>query len=216
MALATYADLKAALGTWNIDRTDLPAADLVALAEARLNRDLRLRTMEAEAALTGAEGSRFVALPADFLEPLELWLELASGRQGLDYVPPEDLPNRPNGAQPQYWSVDGANLAFEAPLDAAYDLTLRYLQRFALSDGATTNWLLTNWPDAYLAAGNVEAALWLQDDEQAGRWQARYGEAVTDINAKESRSRAAATLRADPAIRAGAGGAWRFNINRGL
>ena len=72
MPLDTYAGLQAALGAWAVNRTDLPAADLVALAEARLNRDLRLRRMEVEAPLALSAGARLAALPDDFLEPLAL------------------------------------------------------------------------------------------------------------------------------------------------
>ncbi len=220
MALDTYDGLKAALGTWAANRSDLPTDDLVTLAEARLNRDLRLRVMETEASLVGVPASRFVALPSDFLEPVDLWIELSSGRQPLEQVSPDRMPNWPNSYQPQYWAVDGSNLAFEAPVDQAYDLTLRYLQRFNLSttapaDGTQANWLLTNWPDAYLAAGNVEAALWLQDDGQAGRWQARYGMAIADINAREARSQARG-LRTDRALAVRSLGGARFNINRGF
>ena len=215
MALATYDDLKAAIGAWNMDRSDLPAADLIALAEARLNRDLRLRAMETEAALAATVGSRTIPLPAGFLEPIGLFIERASGRQALRFVP-AGMETSAAAGEPLYWTVDGEELAFERPADQAYGLTLRMLERFALSDAAPTNWLLTNWPDAYLAAANIEAALYLLDDAQAARWQSRYAEVLTEINAKEHRARALATLGVDAALSARAmstGSA--FNIARG-
>lgn len=87
MALTTYADLQAALGSWNVDKTDLPTADLITLAEARMSRDLRLRMQEVDSPLVTIAGSRTVALPANVIEPLALFLELAEGRRALTNAP---------------------------------------------------------------------------------------------------------------------------------
>ena len=88
MALSTYAGLKAAIGSWNFNRATLPTDDLVTLAEARLNRDLRLRSMETEDALTGVIGSRTIPLPGDFLEPLALFvIRSDGGRDQLRFIP---------------------------------------------------------------------------------------------------------------------------------
>jgi hypothetical protein len=219
MALSTYDGLRAAIGGWNFNRAALPTDDLVSLAEARLNRDLRLRAMETEDALTGVVGSRTIDLPAAFLEPLALFIERDGvGREALRFVP-ADMSFRAAPGQPRYWTIDAGALAFERPCDQAYDFTLRHLARFQLcatapQDGSQSNWLLATWPDAYLAACNIEAALWLEEDDQAVRWQARYADAVASIGAKEARSRALTTLAADPALRSRrTGGA--FDINQG-
>ena len=204
MALATYADLQAAIGVWNVDRTDLPAADLIALAEARLNRDLRLRAMEADQPLTAVIGARIIALPAGVLEPLALYIERDSGREAMRFLP-AGLDTSTAAGEPLYWTIEGGDLAFERPADQAYAFTLRVLQAFALSDAEPVNWLLSTYPDVYLAACNVEAALYQLDDGQAARWQARYQDAAAAINAKEARSRAPATLSVDSALRPQAG-----------
>jgi hypothetical protein len=214
MSLQSYADLQAAIGTWNVNRTDLPATDLIALAEARLNRDLRLRVMETDNPLSAAIGLRTIPLPAGFLEPLALFLELASGREELAFVP-DRMDTSASPGQPWCWSVDGSNLVFERPADQAYAFTLKMLTAFALSDAAPTNWLLANHPDLYLAACNAEAALWLVDDEQFGRWAGRYGEILASVNAHEARSRAPAALRADPALQPAALRQGVFDIIRG-
>ncbi len=214
MALATYDNLKTAIGTWNVNRTDLPTTDLVSLAEARLNRDLRLRVMETDQALTATAGARTVPLPAGFLEPLALFLLLGSGREALVFVP-DQMETSTTAGQPWCWSVDGGNLVFDRPADQAYDLTLKMLTAFSLSAAAPTNWLLTNHPDLYLAACNVEAALWLVDADQFARWTGRYDETLASVNAHESRSRAPGDLRVDPALRASAMRRATFDIATG-
>jgi hypothetical protein len=217
MPLATYADLKAAIAGWNLDRSDLPAADLVTLAEARLNRDVHVRVAEADTPLTGVVGSRFIALPDGFLEPIAMFVAPADlGRRELRFVL-AGMETSAAAGRPESWTVDGAAIAFERPCDQAYAFTLRSLQTLAaLSDASPTNWLLTNAPDLYLAACNVEAALWLEDDEQAVRWQQRYADAQAAVNLQAYRSKARATLGVDPALTpAGAGRGLSFDINRG-
>ena len=195
MALSTYAELKAAVGAWSFNRSDLPAADLVALGEARLNRDLRLRAMETDAALAATPGERDIPLPADFQAPLALWREDGAGRIPLRRVSgPIAVSSTPGW--PDYWTIEGESVAFERPSETADAYGLRYLRRLTLSDAQPANWLLTNHPDAYLAAALVEAALWAADEEQAVRWQSRYQAAVEAINNREAAARSA-PLRAD-------------------
>lgn len=209
MALDTYDNLQTALGSWAVNRGDLPTADLLTLAEARLNRDLRLRAQETEAPMVGVIGSRTIALPATFLEPLSFALICTTGRDELDFVL-DTMDYRLTNNRPRYWTIDGSNVAFDCPCDQAYNFSLRHLAKFQLSTQAETNWLLANYPDIYLAAGNIEAALWLQDDPQAVRWQARYGDALDSINSKEARSRSMTTLSVDPALQ------QRFMRGRGI
>lgn len=201
MPLSTYAELKAAIGAWSFNRSDLPAADLVVLGEARLNRDLRLRAMEAEAALAVTPGQRSADLPAGYIAPLGLWRETVAGRAQIRRVAgPIETSTQPG--LPAFWTVEGEAVGFERPCDQPCVFTFRYLRRLALSDAEPTNWLLDNHPDAYLAAALVEAALWAADEEQAVRWQARYQAAIDAINSREARNREA-PLRAEAAELAG-------------
>lgn len=207
MALGTYSELQSAIASWSFNRTDLPATDLITLGEARLNRDLRLRAMEAEESITGVVGTRTYALPSDFNLPIAVWRNDTLGRVYIQRVSGPLAVSETNGS-PDYWTIEGESLGFERPCDDDYSYTLRYLARFALSAESPTNWLLTNHPDAYLAAAIVEAALWAADDEQAVRWQQRYQAAVDAINHRESKAREA-PLRTEIAAQGG------FDINKG-
>jgi hypothetical protein len=90
--------------------------------------------------------------------------------------------------------VDGSAIVFERPCDAAYSLVLRMLAKFALSDAAPTNALLTDYPDAYLFATLCEAAPFLRDAELSAAYEARLDRAIGEINAKEARGRAGQRL----------------------
>jgi hypothetical protein len=151
MAITTYAELQAAAANWLV-RADLTQRipEFIGLAEARLNRVLRARLAETEVALTGMIGQRTIPLPAGFAEPLALWIIPASTREAMRFLEPSVMAASTLPGRPLAWSVDGANLAFDRPCDQAYSFVFRILTKFALSDAAPANALLTDYPDAYL------------------------------------------------------------------
>lgn len=213
MAITTYAELQSAAANWLV-RADLTARipEFIALAEARLNRVLRARLAEAESALTSSIGVRTIPLPAGFAEPLALWIVSAGTRRPLRFIEPSLLGATSLQGEPQSWSVDGPNVAFDRPCDQAYSLVLRMLVRFALSDVAPTNALLSDYPDAYLFATLCEAGPFLRDADLAQAYEARLERAIGEINAKDARARAARTLITEIPRRAQAA----FDITRGV
>ncbi len=208
MAITTYAELQAAAANWLV-RADLTARipEFITLAEARLNRSLRARLAETEAALSGVVGSRFIPLPAGFAEPLALWIVREAGREALRFAPPSLIGASSLRGEPAAWTVDGTKLAFERPCDQAYPFTLRMLAKFQLTEAAPTNALLADCPDAYLFATLCEAAPFLRDADLAGAYEARLERAIAEINSKDARSRAPRTLSTElaPAFLQGGG-----------
>lgn len=197
MAITTYAELQAAAANWLV-RADLTARipEFITLAESRLNRVLRARLAEADHALTGVVSSRTIALPSNYAEALTCWIlyPSATDREELRFVDPAVLDTSSVAGRPYGWTIDGANLAFERPCDQAYSFTLRLLAKFALSDVAPTNALLADYPDAYLFATLCEAAPFLRDAELSGAYESRLARAISEINAKDARSRSQSRL----------------------
>jgi hypothetical protein len=201
MAITTYAELQTAAANWLI-RADLTARipEFIALAESRLNRVLRQRQAELDVGLTGIPGSRFIPLPAAYSEALTLWITPpgSNTRLEIDFVDPAALNASADSGQPYKWTIDGANLGFERVCDQAYAFTLRCMEKYALSDTAPTNALLTDYPDAYLFATLCEAGPFLRDAELAGAYEGRLTRAIGEINAKDARSRAQQRLVTEP------------------
>lgn len=198
MAISTYSELQAAAANWLV-RGDLTARipEFITLAEARLNRVLRARLAEVEQSLTGVVGARTIALPSTFAEALNLWLVRSTGREALEPYSADLMDASSVAGEPRFWSVDGATLAFERPCDQAYSFTLRMLRKFALSDSAPTNDLLTQAPDIYLFATLCEAAPFLRDADLAAAYEARLARAIAEFNAKDARAKQA-RLRTEP------------------
>lgn len=209
MALSTYSDLQAAVISWLRRPGDTVLAaqvpDFIALCEANLNSLLRLRVMEAEVTLAATPGSRFIALPDRFLEPLACW----HGGQALTSRLPDQIPVSDAAGAPSYWAVDGSWLALGRPADSAFSLTLRFLKGFALSDAEPVNWLLVNYPNLYLYGTLKESAPFLKNDQRIATWDALFQQALSRLEDKEARSRSTATLGTELAGVLGGGG---FNI----
>lgn len=201
MAITSKATLLAAAAD-ALDRTDFTArlATSLPLAESWLNRNVRMRLMESDEALTTTPDSATVALPSGFLEPLSLTLDDSDGSHPLQMIGAGQGAYEISGRPASYW-IDGANIVFDRPCDAAYSLTLHMLERFALDADGDTNALLTAWPDLYLSALLVAVTgVYLTDDPRLAAWKYTRDELLSEVNRKEARARKNAELRADPAL----------------
>lgn len=214
MAITTYAELQSAVATWLV-RGDLTARipEFIALGEARLNRIVRSRQAEVERSATLSAGERVIGLPAGFTEPLAVWLVLDAEREALRFVDPALMQVSDTPGRPSQWGIAGAGLAFNRPCDQAYTVIMRLTEAFRLSDDAPTNALLIDAPDVYLFAALCEAAPLLRDAELASAFEARLRRAVTELNSKDARSKARATLSTEPAALLGDGRGYRIGTD---
>ena len=190
MALSTYTDLQASIASW-LHRTDLTAVipDFVALAEARLNGDLKSRSMEARVTLTCVPGStvaaRYVALPNDMLEMKRLTL-MTEPAVALEYYSPDQIVDDSSfllsAGMPKVFTVVGSNLELAPPPDSNYSLELVYIQKIPPLASNATNWLLTANPNAYLFASLVASTDYTQNDSRKPIWESKYQEAIQTTN----------------------------------
>ena len=184
MALATYADLVAAIDGW-LSRSDMGtiAPDLIRLAEAEFNRTLRTMDMEKRASvvLTGDA----VALPANFLG----LRSIAIGRTLLDYVNPSEVfDDETTGIPCRYTVTDGQ--FFFRPAPTSGTVTITYFEAITgLSSGNPTNWLLTKHPDLYLFASLAQAEFYNWNDDRLPIVKARTEEIIGQINAGDQKER---------------------------
>lgn len=213
MAFADYTDLKAQVAR-RIRRTDQTAniPTFIQLAETRINRALKLVAKEVDSALVGVIGSRFIALPSAYVSPITLWQEWSWGREEIRFIPAAEMQTTIGATNPQFWTIDGSNIAFERTLDQAYSFTLRNTQALALSDAFPTNWLLTNHPDVYYNGALFEAFEDAENENQRDRADSRFLAALAEVDLLKLRANTLTTLSVDPALRIHRGG---FDIRRG-
>ena len=183
MAISTYAELQTATANW-LDRTDLTARipEFIDLAESTFNRTIRNRQMITKNDSYSLD-SRYVNLPTDTLEVIRIVVDVTP-QITLQYLTPEEIAERRNSSstgRPQYFTVVGGSTnqieLLRSP-DETYTSSILYYTKIpALSDSATTNWLLTSHPDIYLFGTLVEAEPYLKNDERMPMWSARLGKA---------------------------------------
>ena len=188
MSITSYTELQTAVGNW-IHRSDLAAQipDFITLAEVMMNGDLKSRSQEMRMTLTCDTSSRLITLPTDMLEMRRLTLMSADPVRVLEYKSPEQLiadsTYITGAAMPDSFTVVAGSIEFNSIPDSAYPVELIYQQRLpALSNSNTTNWLLTNWPNAYLFGTLLQSAPYTQDTAQIEVWQRAYQDAIDTVN----------------------------------
>lgn len=197
MTITTYATLKTAIADF-LNRDDLTSVipTFIALAEADMQRKLRHWRMEVRA--TASLDTQFSAIPADWVETIRFYLttgetsrlELISQAEMIDR---KQADGNVNG-RPSYYAMTGAQFELYPIPDGIYASELLYFAKIpALSDSATTNWLLTNAPDAYLYGALIHSAPYLKDDARIQVWAALYQSAIDNLNTSSNDARHSGT-----------------------
>lgn len=161
----TYTQLKADIAAY-MHRTDLTAVipNFIATAEATLFRELNLKDMDVQ--VSGTSTGALIDLPSDFGTVSRLTVTENGLERNVDYIA---RPDSAIGTSVVGYSQESGKLRLFPSVDGvAYTLYYNPLVQ-SLSDGVTTNWLLTNAADLYLYASCYEAAKWIRDDEEAAK-----------------------------------------------
>jgi hypothetical protein len=193
MAIGTYAELQTAVANW-LNRDDLTdrIQEFIDLAEARINRNLRLRLMETTATGTLTPGTRDYTLPTDYIQARTFHLTL-DPIVPLSYVTPEIM-NRIWGGStsgtPEAFTIIGENFRLGPEPATADGYSMLYYKRVAaLTPAATTNSMLTYNPDIYLYGALLEAEPFLQNDARVQLWATAYRQAVNDLQVQDDKDR---------------------------
>jgi len=209
MAISTYSELKTAIADY-MARSDLTGnvADFITLAEARLNRLLKM--VETDTTLTGIASSRRIDISSvSLVQPIALFVVVEGDEVEVTRKTDGSFAYDDTNGQPSFWSIDGTNIDFDCPLDQAYSFRFRYQGRFALSDAAPTNKLLTDHPDVYLAASIVWGSVYIKDVSQAAGFKSLLDEFIAETKNVLSQSKRG-QLTVDPALVRAPYGHWEL------
>ena len=206
MAISTYAELQTAVANW-LDRDDLGdrIPEFIALAEARMNRALRIAIMINidETTLGGAAtlvaGTRDYSLPAGYLQMIDFHLR-TDPITPLSYITPENMNRMWAGSQhgtPESYTIFSDNASGKpikqvrlGPAPAsAYDYSMMFYKKIdALVQGGDTT-MLTDNPDIYLYGALLEAEPFLMNDQRVQLWATALQEAVGEIQSQDNKDR---------------------------
>lgn len=205
MSITTFAELSTAVANWQ-SRSDLTSRipEGIALAEAKINRKLRTKDMETKNTSFSITGE-YVAVPTGFGGVKTFYLS-ASPKKPLELMGDNEMTKRysTTTGKPGFYNVQGSNFRFAAPPDQTYTATLVYfLQVPALTASATTNWLLTSHPDAYLYLVNAEMCAFAKDWASASNWEAmgyKILDEIVGISNQDKRASGPLVTRPDSSV----------------
>lgn len=194
MAITQWSELDTALDNW-LNRSDLTTVipDFVRLFEARADREIRHPQMMRRA--TATADSQYLSLPTDWLEPISLKLTTTSPITPLEALTPEQMIEWREGwtaaGTPRFYSIIGTTLEFLPTPDTSHTVEMLYWERISKLDSGTstsTNWLLTNYPDAYLFGALCEAEPYLVNDERVKLWETKLQRVLEEIRRESERA----------------------------
>lgn len=191
MAFVNYTELQAGVLDW-IERDDLAAKapQFIALAEAGFNRNLRLREQLVRVMTTVGDCGE-AALPDDWLETKDIWLEDGAKDAQLVVVPFEALlriRKLEGPGTPRAYAIQGRTILLAPLSGGSTEIKLAYFQKIPPLASNATNWLLALAPDLYLYAACLQAAPYLRDAEQLAVWKAGQDAVIDELVAADKRA----------------------------
>lgn len=184
MALANYTDLVSAVGSYmrrggSSDFTS-QIPNFIALFEAWANRNLAAKEQHISTTIAITSGSG--TIPTDWVE-FESVSYVSSPDIPLTYLSPDALnavyPSSDAG-YPEFYTIKGPTVSVRPVATGSLDVL--YQARVpALTSVATTNWLMTGSPDAYLFGCLAEANAYIEEVDKAGLWLSRAQSAIDQI-----------------------------------
>lgn len=188
MAISTYASLQNSIVRWARKTGDMEFSDTVPdfirLCEADINRTMRMREMEKTTTL--AASSNEITLPSDYIEwrvvtamttPPVVMTPATRGLQAQTYANSTD----PN---PRYFYIAATKLVVTPAFTGNVKLDY-YGEITPLTTSATSNFMLTDYPNVYLFGSLVQAGSYLGDDPRVAMWREQYEKAKAEAMARD-------------------------------
>ena len=190
-AFTSYDNLKTNIADY-LARGDLndKIPMFVALAEKRLNRDLRLRQTLQQSTYTLYSGFQ-VPTPSDFLEIKDIHID-ANPIVNLNFKTVSQfyrLDNVSGSGNPINYTLVSNNFVLAPRPTGSSVINMTYYKiPKILSDTNASNEYLDVCPDLLLYASLVESAPFLMNDERLTTWEALYTRGLTSITKSDEQS----------------------------
>lgn len=210
----TFAELKTEVLNW-LNRADLTSdvATFIAFGEADINLVSRLSQQETTAAVNTTSSQNYTSLPTGFLEHISLTFDgdLYSQPVKVDLVTLDAMRVRTSGSGsvPTHFAISNSRYEWNYTPNAIYSLTSRHYKKWNIASDLT-NWLLTNYPMAYLYASLVHAATFIRHPNLE-TWRAAAKDAIDKIEYQSVKLK-----KSNSTVDAGLIGPGRSNIFSGI
>lgn len=176
-----------------VRHSEVPSASILESAQGYIYSKLRTRQMKVLiAGATIAPGDTTIALPADFQDPISLWLD-RDYKQPLRILDEEHFDQRVDrdgsgnlyAGTPSQCTMDGTTIYLDVSADQTYYYRMWYYGTpAALSSSNETNWLTTRYPQLLEAICKAYAYRHREDDASADKWLQIGLATIEDANAQ--------------------------------
>ena len=193
MAISNYSELTTAVANW-LDRDDLTLRipEFIALAEARFNRALRLRSMEAKYTANTVATQRNLALPTGYIQMRNFQVN-TTPLTTLSYVTPEIYDRLWGGSTsgtPKFYTILADEISLGPIPASVQEVEMLFYKNFEnLSSSVATNWLITNAPDVYLYGVMMQAEPFIMNDERVPMWKMALDEGISSLQEQDNKDR---------------------------
>ena len=194
MSIATFQELQDAVSNW-LDRSDLSERipEFITLAEARINRNLRVRAMENRFTANTVSGQRVYALPTDYVQMRSLRLN-QDPIVSLQYLSPTNMDSVWAGSAsgtPTAYTIVANEIRLGPSPDSVISMEINYYRKVSpLSGTNTTEVLLTENPDLYLYGALMQAEPFIMNDERIALWGSLFDKTIQELESQDARDRA--------------------------
>jgi hypothetical protein len=216
VTIATKTQLRAALGGGDglLHRTytDAKLDEFILMGESRLNRALRMLDMIQTQTGTLSTSVATLALPTRFADRIQF--RINDPETELCWVAPSQIKeysaDLTTSRMPRRYTVTDT-FEFDAIPDSAYSYTLKYYQGYKLSLDSDTNYVLTNYPQAYLYAAAIDGAIYQRNFDLAQSMAGLLKTELASIKSGERRRKGQDDARLETEF----GGTYRYSIDQG-
>lgn len=189
MPFSTISELQTALISWtNAGITTAEAQDLITLAEDRIYREIRVKSMETQSSIAISSG--VAAIPSNLIEVKDIHIS-SNPKYSLQRKTPDwiysNYPNRSETGLPIFYAREGSNLIFGPNASDSYTVVVNYYARPTTAVGGTLSGILLSSPGLLLYAALAESEIFLGRDSRLQVWETKYQQ-LKELVLKEDRN----------------------------
>ena len=200
MALNTYANLQAHIAS-DLNRGDLTTAivDFIRLAEAEMSDRLKTREMSVRETLTITDGVATIPAALQSVQSMRL-ASAPYGRIEPEGIEALEARRLDAPGDPATYAMVGEEFVFWPPNSSS--AVIRYRRDVpALTDEATSNWVLLGHPHVYLYGTLYHAYMFLKDSQRASEYEGKFGAAIASLNERDMTAQISG-LQVSPSVQA--------------
>lgn len=162
----------------------------IQLFEAKMNRSLFVRQMEARSTTTldtTTTEPEMISLPSDFQSMRRIRLSSVDGKPHLDFKSGTQLDEYRAcignvTGQPLFFTIFGSEIELCPTPDSNYTIEMVYRQNVPALATNDPNWLLTLAPDLYLYGALLESAPYIKEDGRIQVWATGLSTSLDALN----------------------------------